>query len=112
MNPSTKTLFEKAETLGWAVTEEDPHEYRFSKSSPAGQDFSIVVEGESAEELIENIREVHDNYDVSEEAYLWLDNTGHGKNGAPYEMKDVLADMEACKEMVLCLHDKLSACST
>ena len=25
---------------------------------------------------------------------FWLDSEGHGKNGAPYEMKAVLEDME------------------
>lgn len=32
------------------------------------------------------------NYDVSAEVYRWLDDTGHGKDGAPHEMEEVLAD--------------------
>ena len=35
-----------------------------------------------------------------EEAYIWLDDSGHGKNGAPHDMKDVYEDMEACKSML------------
>ncbi len=36
----------------------------------------------------------------SNSRYLWLDGNGHGKNGAPYRMKDVLVDMEAAEGMV------------
>lgn len=38
------------------------------------------------------LRYTYDFYDVSYETYIWLDDTGHGKNGAPSEMEDVLAD--------------------
>lgn len=48
------------------------------------------------------------NYDGGYAAYLWLDNTGHGLNGAPYDMKDVYEDMEACKKMVYELWKLLS----
>ena len=50
----------------------------------------------------------YDNYDCSYEAYLWLDNTGHGTNGAPYDMKDVYEDMEACEKMIFELWESLS----
>lgn len=30
--------------------------------------------------------------------YLWLDDEGHGSNGAPYDMKDVYEDMEWWKD--------------
>lgn len=104
---TVQELIEKAESLGWSVVEEAAHEYRFSRFSPHGQDFSISVEGEFAEELIMNINEAYEDYDVSEQTYLWLDNTGHGANGAPHEMKDVLADMEACEQMILELYRNL-----
>ena len=40
------------------------------------------------------------DYDVSYETYLWLDNTGHGKNGAPYELEDILEDIKACEQYI------------
>ena len=80
-------IVEIAEENGWEVDVEsndgDNFSYEFSKYSPAGQDFNF-------------------------EAYLWLDNTGHGTNGAPYDMKDVYEDMEACEEMSLELWKSLS----
>lgn len=108
MDKQVKELIEKAESLGWSVEEEGDNQYRFSKYSPKGQDFSIMVEGEYAEDLIDSINEVYKNFDVSEETYIWLDNTGHGKNGAPYHMRDVLEDMEACERMILELYNSLS----
>ena len=39
-------------------------------------------------------------YIENEAAYLWLDNTGHGKNGAPLDMRDVIADMEECEDAI------------
>lgn len=63
---------------------------------------------ESAEELINSIHQRYVEYDVDSEAYLWLDSEGHGKNGAPYRMRDVLEDMEACKKMIYDLFILLS----
>ena len=100
-------LIEKIEGLGWVVDKED-EEYRMSRYSPAGQDFSFVVEaGEDTEAFIQNIKQAYDDYDVSEEAYLWLDDSGHGQRGAPYDMKDVYEDMEACEAMILELYQQL-----
>lgn len=108
MNQVINELIEKIEALDWSVEKEGENEYRLGKYSPAGQDFSILVEGDNVDDLLDSIYTAYDNYDVSEEAYIWLDNTGHGKNGAPYHMKDVVEDMEACEQMILDLHNALS----
>ena len=42
----------------------------------------------------------YNDFDVSYEAYLWLDNTGHGTNGAPHDMKAVYEDMEECEGFI------------
>lgn len=73
----------------------------FQKRSPAGQGFSFNIwTDDDGSSLAHDIFEYYENFDVSSEAYLWLDCTGHGMNGAPYDMKDVYEDMEACAEMV------------
>jgi len=73
----------------------------FGKYSPAGQDFRFTVDcGNEIGDLSKSINRYFENYDVSEEAYIWLDNTGHGKNGAPYDMKDVYEDMQACEQFI------------
>lgn len=107
MKKDIRKLIETVENLDWNVTDEGDNQYMFSKFSPAGQDFNTYVEGENAEEIIDSLYEAYTNYDVSEETYLWLDDTGHGKNGAPYEMEDLLNDMKACEQMILDLYNEL-----
>src|SRR5699024_6177961 len=97
----------KAESLDWSVTEVENGEYEFQRYSPKGQDFNMYVEGSNSRELINSIYDNYENYDVSYETYLWLDNTGHGKNGAPYDMKDLYEDMESCKQMIRQLYNQL-----
>lgn len=77
------------------------NEYNFRKYSSYGQDFGFDVEYDGdIDHFIDNIREVYNNFDVSYETYLWLDDSGHGKNGAPYDMIDVYKDMEECQEYI------------
>lgn len=80
------------------------NEFEFGKYSTEGQDFSfsIFIEPEDTLESINfKIREYYEGYDVSEETALWIDDTGHGKNGAPYELEDILDDMKECKSFIL-----------
>ena len=76
--------------------------FEFSQFTPAGQDFffSTTMQGRSLESLVSDMEEYYEGFDADSEAYLWLDGNGHGKNGAPYHMEDVLADMEAAEDMV------------
>ena len=82
-------------------TEIDGNTITFYKKAPNGLDFSFEVDiGDDINDFSRNIHEAFMDYDVSYETYLWLDNTGHGKNGAPYEMEDVLEDMKACEQYI------------
>lgn len=70
----------------------------FYKKAPNGLDFSFEVNiGDDIEDFARNIHNLFMDYDVSYETYLWLDNTGHGKHGAPYELEDVLEDIQQCE---------------
>jgi hypothetical protein len=99
MKKEIKDLITIAESNGWSV-DADGNEYTFSQYSPAGQDFSFSVTGETKKELLDGVKEYSESFDCSEEASLWLDSSGHGTNGAPYDMKDLYEDMEACAQMV------------
>ena len=68
--------------------------------------FTVELSG-SFEELLERIKEYHDNFDIDYETYIWLDSDGHGKMGAPYHIKDLVEDMEACLHMILELYNLL-----
>lgn len=96
MNREVKRLIEIAKDEGWEV--DYAHETaEFSKYSDYGQDFSFCI---GTNDLIGNLDDYIDNFDISEETYKWLDDSGHGANGAPYDMLDVYKDMEQCKEMM------------
>lgn len=90
---------ELATKLGWNVRKDEEYVI-FQKHSTAGQDFSVELKVEDVYDIKSKLEEAHEDYDVSEEAYLWLDDTGHGRDGAPYEMIDVYRDMEECKGLL------------
>lgn len=92
-----KTAEAVAEELGWRTGDSTPDgdDWIFQKYSPKSQDCVIEVGcAETKEELVEQIEFFVSNFDVSENTYLWLDNHGHGKYGAPYDMRELYEDME------------------
>ena len=109
-NKEHKTMFdliERIKGLDWAVETEE-YGYVLSNFSPAGQDFNIVItDPEDTEDFLDELHDAYANYDISYEAYVRLDGYGHGKNGAPYDMKDVYEDMEWCKQAIYDLWDAL-----
>ena len=113
MDKKFEKIYEIAEREGWKVdnsyTDEKVTEvcFSFNKYSPAGRDlsFEVYVPNEEDEDVIyENVADAIADYwegfDVSYETYIWLDENGHGKNGAPYDMMDVYKDMKACEDMI------------
>lgn len=107
-------IVSKAEQHGWSVsTEETEEEYillEFSQFTPAGQEFnfSATMTGGDPATLVENVKRYYESFDVDEEAYLWIGPDGHGRNGAPYRIKDIVSDMEAAEEMVYQLYETLN----
>lgn len=112
-------IFNKAEQIaneyGWSfvnTSEEersrnDIYGIELSRTSPCHQDYHIGVEFtirpcttmEEALTIIgDALWEEADSTDISYETYIWLDDMGHGKNGAPFDMKDCYEDMEWCVE--------------
>jgi len=106
MTNDIKKMIKVAEKLNWSVSVEG-NEFEFQKYSPAGQDFNMSITAEDLDEVIEKINERCDDFDISEETYLWLDNSGHGIKGAPHNMKDLYEDMEACLKMMEELYEEL-----
>ena len=50
--------------------------------------------------LIEHLEDYYEDFDANYETYIWLDQWGHGKNGAPYSLRAVLEDSESIEKMV------------
>lgn len=97
---------EISERLDWSVDIKN-NEFSFRKFSPAGKDFYIEITADSIEEMKEALKKTCDNFDCSEETYIWLDRTGHGTNGAPHDMKDLYEDNEACLGMMEELYEAI-----
>lgn len=64
--------------------------------TPYGQDFSFDIEVETTDTLEDVIKKIEDyveGYDPDYETSLNIKD-GHGINGAPYHLRDILDDME------------------
>ena len=101
-----KKIIEIAQELGWSVDDKDTYMI-FQKYSNADNDYSFEVdldgvygldEDDIVDLIIRNVCDTYESFDCSEQAYMWLDKSGHGTNGAPYDMKDVYEDMESIEE--------------
>lgn len=101
-------LIENYKGYDWNITQEyidnrnsnSSIYYDLNMYSNAGQDFHVAIniKEPTVKCFCSSLRDAFNNFDSSEEASLWLDNTGHGKNGAPYSMKDIFLDMEQCNK--------------
>ena len=113
MDKEFEKIYEIAEREGWQVdysyTDEKETDiiFSFEKYSPAGRDFcfEVCVPNDEDEYVIydsvaDAIYTYFEGFDVSYETYIWLDENGHGKNGAPYDMSDVYKDTESCEKMI------------
>ena len=116
MNERFEKIYQIAEREGWKVDyiyiyddeKETELYFTFENYSPAGHDFwfdvKVANESEDEDVVFDNVKHAIykflEEYDVSKEAYSWLDETGHGRNGAPRDMKGVYEDMETCKAMI------------
>ena len=91
MELTLNNITDIAEDLGWAVSifKDD---ICFQIYGKYGKDFNLEFPYKDGEQLLHDLYDYVDNYDVSYETYIWLDDFGHGKNSAPYEMENVLEE--------------------
>lgn len=106
-------IIEIAESQGFSVStdiQENKVEFTFSQYTDYGQDFSfwVTMKDNDINTLIEEVDNYYEGYDPDEEAILWVGPDGHGKNGAPYRLADVVKDMEQCEQMIKDLLDALT----
>ncbi len=105
-------IIEIAESQGFSVsteTKDNKVEFTFSQHTDFGQDFSFeaTMEDNDINTLIEEVNDYYEGYDPDEETMLWVGPDGHGKNGAPYRLTDIVKDMEQCEQMINNLLDAL-----
>ena len=88
-------IIEKAENLGWNVAYLG-HDICFENWTSAGQ--NLIFES-NTEEMLMTLNSSLLNFDIKEEANYWINEQGHGINGAPFFKKDILKDMREAKKM-------------
>lgn len=83
--------------------------------SSCGRDFWAAIsfaEKENAKDTFigfaRNLDNYCDHFDESWETYVWLDKEGHGRRGAPYNLRAVLDDTKRCWDAIALL--KKSKC--
>lgn len=93
-----KQIEKAAEEAGWNVTigkrEDGGYDIAFQMYTDYGQDVNESFYVKTLEDIKSEVYDRYQNFDPSEEASVWLDETGHGKNGAPHDMEDILDDMK------------------
>ena len=102
----SKKLTTMIENADFSIDYEDDNIIDFGKYSTAGQDFHFSIDTENnLDYFLMNILSCYQDFDVSYETSLWIGSDGHGKNGAPYEIKDIYEDMEECHEFIMELYN-------
>lgn len=103
---------EIAQSKGWSVKVDGKNQsniqFGFQRYTNSGQDFNFnaQMQHEDIDTLIYDIEQYFEGFDPDYEAYLWIGSDGHGKNGAPYHIKDIVSDMEKAE---IEIHDLLKA---
>lgn len=99
-------IFKIARKMNWDVEEADNKVFFFK--SYDRMVFKITVEKrDTVEEFLKEFCKRERELDPSKEAYKWLDDSGHGKNGAPSEMGKVYKAAEEFKTEAWLLRDAL-----
>lgn len=65
--------------------------------------FAIQCEEKSLQSFVIQLENYLNNFDVDYETSIWIGKDGHGINGAPYHIKDILEEMYLAKEQIAIL---------
>lgn len=98
-----ETIEKIAELCGWKVS---IYNGNFEFEQMIGTNdfvFSIQCEERKLQSFVIKLEEYLKSFDVDYETSLWIGKDGHGANGAPYHIKDILEEMYLAKEQIAIL---------
>ena len=95
--------------LGWNLTINEDNIFAFDRNIGFHRNIGFAIEADKFINLCKKISEIYLNFDASHETYLWLDDRGHGMNGAPYDMSDVYDSIKEYEGKIKILRDTLEA---
>ena len=92
----------KGWTVDFAVFKNKLVDVYFQRYSPAGQDFYMAIEivDNDPKVFLENLTNYYENFNPDGEALNWCDKEGHGRNGAPKRLKDIIIDFEEIEKEI------------
>lgn len=94
----TKDEVKAIEQEGWRIVCEQPshgcHFVELEILSPKGEDVVLSFTYDKDNTLAMEVMNAYENFDVDYEVYVWLGEDGHGRNGAPYHIREILEDKE------------------
>lgn len=79
-----------------SATDDDELEFEL-RPSVSFYDGRVFVSVSNFDAFAKEVVALADAFDPDYEASLWLGPDGHGANGAPYHIRDILDDMDAVK---------------
>lgn len=88
-----KTLNKALRNSIWEVSSIDGDIITFYADLPINYDTETEIRVDTIQEVIEQVMSMAE-MDIDYEASLWIGDDGHGKNGAPYHIKDIIQEME------------------
>lgn len=98
-----ETIENLAELCGWKVSI-DNTTFEFEQMIGTHDFvFAIQCEEKSLQSFVIQLENYLKNFDVDYETSIWIGKDGHGKNGAPYHIKDILDEMYSAKEQIATL---------
>lgn len=107
-------IIKAAEATGWNCTigrrekkYGGGYDVAFQRYTEMGQDVYEEFYVKKLEDLPYEVYERWQNFDVDEEAAIWIGPDGHGRNGAPYRITDIVKDMEEVENDLEWLQDAL-----
>lgn len=98
-----ETIEKVANSCGWSVYIDNANFYFEKMIETQDFVFAISCEEKSLQSLVIQIESYLKNFDVDYETSIWIGENGHGKNGAPYHIKDILDEMYSAKEQIAIL---------
>lgn len=98
-----ETIENIAELCGWKVSI-DNTTFEFEQMIGTHDFvFAIQCEEKSLQSFVIQLENYLKNFDVDYETSIWIGKDGHGTNGAPYHIKDILDEMYSAKEQIATL---------
>jgi hypothetical protein len=114
-NIALEQILQQAENLHWSYTiyrepegtyngwRCDERNYaELGKYSPAGEDFHMIIDFDAdnpVESFLEDLKMYVDDFDIDEHVEGWIPE--RGKGGCPSSIRELSADAEVIKDMIL-----------